>query len=129
MLGDESAAPDSAFINHPLVPSHYSYPEWRGVVTATHTYARTREKAWILYDDRADPLQTNNLANEAAHAALQDRLNAELQEWLVKTRDPFEPAALVAQKYCPGHSPETLEIPFYENEAICRARKRMSGQA
>ncbi len=128
ILGDDSAAPGSAFINHPLVPTYYSYPEWRGVVTHTHTYARTREKAWILYDDNADPLQTDNLANDPAHAALQGRLDAELQEWLVRTRDPFEPSAAVAEKYCPGHDPATLEIPFYENETIREARKRMSGE-
>ena len=98
-------------------------------MSRTHTYARTREKAWILYDDDADPMQTVNLANDPAHAALQGRLDAELQEWLVRTRDPFEPSAAVAEKYCPGHDPATLEIPFYENETIREARKIMSGQA
>jgi arylsulfatase A-like enzyme len=129
ILGEESAAPDSVFINHPLVPSDYSYPEWRGVVTQTHTYARTREEAWMLYDDIADPMQTVNLANDPAHAALQGRLDAELQEWLVRTRDPFEPSAVVAEKYLQGHDPQTLEIPFYENETIRNARKRMSGES
>ena len=68
------------------------------------------------------------ISNDPAHAALQERLDAEPQEWLAKTRDPFDPSALVAQKYCPGHSPETLEIPFYENETIRRGRKRMTGK-
>ena len=121
VLGDESAAPRSAFINMPIVMKMFSFPEWRGVVTRTHTYARFRDRSWILFDDAADPMQMNNLAESAAHEPLQQELEAELQRWLERTSDPFETSEDVADKHYAGHV--NLEMPYYENETIRLGRQ------
>ncbi|TDD25534.1 hypothetical protein E1294_02805 [Nonomuraea diastatica] len=67
--------------------------EWRGFVTDELTYARTVDgRPWLLFDDRADPWQLNNLAGDPASAsrvaAADDRLSALLAE----SGDGFWPA-------------------------------------
>jgi arylsulfatase A-like enzyme len=108
ILGDESAAPDSVFINFApnvhIIPS----PPFRGVVTRTHTYAESPEGPWLLYDDKADPFQRRNLITWAnrdipAIVALQQALHGKLAAWLARTHDPFEDGDLVNDKYQPGH--------------------------
>ncbi|HUS48053.1 MAG TPA: sulfatase [Phycisphaerae bacterium] len=126
VLGDESAAPDSAYINFPVSPAWFSCPEWRGVVTRTHTYARFRERPWVLYDDKADPFQTCNLADSPACEALRRELDAKIGYWLERTRDPFEPSRAVADKYYPGHV--DMVMPYFFNEKIHRGMERLKGR-
>ena len=108
VLGNESAAPESVFINFPpnvhVIPS----PPFRGVVTRTHTYAETKEGPWLLYDDRADPLQKNNLISWEQRdnpevVQLQQQLHLKMQAWLEGIGDPFDDGDLVNDKYMPGH--------------------------
>ena len=65
--------------------------EYRGVRTARHTYVRDLSGPWLLYDNQADPYQLANLVNAPEHAALQARLEAELQRLLARTGDDFQP--------------------------------------
>ncbi len=122
VLGDESAAPHSAFINMPIVMRMFSHHEWRGVVTQTHTYARFLDRPWMLFDDAADPWQMNNLAESPEHEPLQAELEAELQRWLTRTNDSFETSETLADKYLVGH--KNLEMPYYENETIRLGRQK-----
>jgi len=73
-------------------------PEWRGVRTARHTYARTREGAWLLYDNARDPYQLDNLAGRPEAAGVQRVLEAAVERWMRATGDTF-PAGpdLIAQ--------------------------------
>ena len=64
-------------------------PEWRGVRTARHTYARTRAGAWLLYDNARDPYQLDNLAGRPEAAELQAVLAASVDRWMRATADPF----------------------------------------
>ncbi len=68
-------------------------PEWRGVRTARHTYARTRDGAWLLYDNTDDPYQLDNLAGRPEAAGLQRDLDRSVQRWLRATGDAFPPGA------------------------------------
>jgi arylsulfatase A-like enzyme len=71
---------------------------WRGIRTADHTYVRDLQGPWLLYDNRVDPFQQRNLVADAPAAALRDRLEAELQEWMPRCGDVLEPAeALLAR--------------------------------
>ena len=126
VLGCESAAPESQFLSFPVVPANYSYPEWRGVVTRTHTYARFRDRAWVLYDDVADPFQMNNLADSLKHEPLLRELEATLRTWLERTGDPFEPSRVVADKYYEGHV--DMVMPCYENETIRAGKQARAGR-
>jgi arylsulfatase A-like enzyme len=115
ILGDESAAPDSVFINFAVDVHCIPAPPFRGVVTRTHTYAETPEGPWLLYDDKADPFQKNNLISWANRdnpeiVALQQELHEKLHYWLERTSDPFEEGDVVSDKYQPGHVGGVLPI-------------------
>ncbi|MDQ8195971.1 sulfatase [Coraliomargarita sp. SDUM461004] len=108
ILGDESAALDSVFINFSVDVHCIPSPPFRGVVTRTHTYAETVEGPWLLYDDKVDPQQKDNLITWANRdnsdvVALQQVLHLELQKWLERTGDPFDPGDAVSDRYQPGH--------------------------
>ena len=92
VLGRSAAGPGTLFI-YDLVPVDQSpaqgIPEWRGVRTARHTYARTRQGPWLLYDNARDPYQLDNLVGRPEAAELQRRLDGAVQHWLQATGDPF----------------------------------------
>ena len=92
VLGRTDRGPDTLYL-YDLVSVDQSLaqgiPEWRGVRTARHTYARTRQGPWLLYDNVRDPYQLDNLAGRPGVAVLQGRMEAALQGWLQATADPF----------------------------------------
>lgn len=65
--------------------------EFRALRTAKHTYAKSLEGPWLLYDNEADPYQTNNLVNKPAYAELQAKMDAWLNEKLLAQKDTFKP--------------------------------------
>jgi arylsulfatase A-like enzyme len=67
--------------------------EYRGVRTVRHTYVRTLDGPWLLYDNRQDPYQLNNLAGKPEHASLQADLEGVLGKKLEETNDDFQPGA------------------------------------
>ncbi len=72
--------------------------EYRGIRTAQHTYVRDLSGPWLLFDNQADPFQTNNLVNRPDRAALQASLDAWLNAKLRASRDDFRPGPeLIAQ--------------------------------
>jgi arylsulfatase A-like enzyme len=62
---------------------------YRGVRTATHTYAIQLDGRWCLYDNRKDPYQMNNLIKDPSQQALIKKLEAALTAWSKSTGDPF----------------------------------------
>lgn len=116
LTGEEDTSQDSVFINYPISPKRFSFREWRGVVTKRYTYARFREKPWILYDDINDPDQLENLAQNRECTGLVKEMDSILNEWLDKLDDPFESSEEVASRYYQGSVDGTL--PYYENEVI-----------
>ncbi|HMO26121.1 MAG TPA: sulfatase-like hydrolase/transferase [Tepidisphaeraceae bacterium] len=74
-------------------------PEWRGLRTRAHTYVERRPGVpWLLFDDRADPLQQTNLSDDPRHASLRASLSARLAKELADHDDPFVPGeALMAR--------------------------------
>jgi len=65
--------------------------EYRGVRTAGHTYVRTIDGPWLLYDNVADPFQLENLVDRPEQAALQARLEALMRDLMARTGDEFLP--------------------------------------
>ena len=65
--------------------------EYRALRSATHTYVRSLEGPWLLYDNVADPYQLTNLVGQASSAPLQIRLDAQLQAKLAAQHDGFRP--------------------------------------
>jgi arylsulfatase A-like enzyme len=89
-LGQTTAGPDAVLLQIfvPFTPDGIAKP-WRGIVTATHTYARYETEPWVLFDDQADPHQMKNLASDPAHAALGERLDAQLAALMQKHGDAW----------------------------------------
>jgi len=63
--------------------------EYRGLRTASHTYVRDLRGPWLLFDDRSDPYQTNNLVNQPQSAKLQRQLDRQLRRKLTARGDDF----------------------------------------
>jgi arylsulfatase A-like enzyme len=73
--------------------------EYRGVRTERHTYVRDLQGPWLLFDNEADPYQTNNLVNLPDHSALQLELEAILSRKLKERGDEFLPAEDYIRKW------------------------------
>ena len=93
-LGQRVRQPDSIFLQElmPISSEAKEFGAWRGVRTKQHTYARFKDKGWVLYDNKKDPYQLNNLIDKPEARDLQKKLEAELQGWLTKTNDDFASA-------------------------------------
>jgi len=65
--------------------------EYRGVRTERWTYCKDLNGPWLLYENEADPFQTNNLAGKGEHRRKQRQLEDMLQVRLKETDDEFLP--------------------------------------
>lgn len=90
-----------------LLACHFPFHQWnpslggreyRGVRTERHTYCRTLDGPWLLYDNQADPYQMENLANRPETAALQAELEALLDRKLARIGDEFLPGREYARR-------------------------------
>ncbi|WP_339758113.1 sulfatase [Algoriphagus aquimarinus] len=66
--------------------------EFRGIRTQRYTYVKDLLGPWLLYDNKTDPYQMDNLAGQAEYKELQDSLEKVLKAKLKKTKDDFLPA-------------------------------------
>jgi len=76
---------DSCYI-FDLVPCHQSMDRgtdaWRGVRTARYTYACHADGLpWVLYDNKNDPFQQNNLVGEESFAELRRQLHDQTERY------------------------------------------------
>jgi arylsulfatase A-like enzyme len=63
--------------------------EYRGVRTGRHTYVRTIDGPWLLYDNEDDPYQLRNLIDQPGFARIQEDLERELCCHLRRVGDEF----------------------------------------
>ena len=89
-LGTHTRGPEAVLLQIfiPFNPDQIAKP-WRGIVTASHTYARYEDAPWVLFDDTGDPAQLRNLANYPSAAPLRDKLDAELTALMKKHGDSW----------------------------------------
>jgi arylsulfatase A-like enzyme len=73
--------------------------QYRGVRTNRYTYVRTIEGPWLLYDNRADPYQMDNLIDKPELKAVQDRLEAMLKAHMQKIDDEILPNEAYYRKF------------------------------
>lgn len=88
VLGKEGRYPESVLLQR-VISGGESSGEWRGVRTARYTYARMRSKPWMLFDNKADPFQLNNLAGTEEGREIQAWLDAELNRRMLEIGDDF----------------------------------------
>lgn len=90
-----SAAPGDAALLNLAAPFSLArrngFAAYRGLRTATHTYVRSIRGPWLLYDNRADPYQMRNLCGKPEQAALQKKLDRQLDAALRRVNDDFLP--------------------------------------
>jgi arylsulfatase A-like enzyme len=73
--------------------------EYRGVRTSQYTYVRDLNGPWLLYDNKNDPFQLNNLCGRSEHGDLQKKMETLLSRKLKQTNDRFLPAAEYIKKW------------------------------
>ncbi|MHC4308931.1 MAG: sulfatase family protein [Planctomycetota bacterium] len=73
--------------------------EYRGIRTRRYTYTRDLNGPWLLYDNRKDPYQINNLCNKPEHSELQKKMEVVLSKKLKQTNDEFLPGAEYIKKW------------------------------
>jgi len=66
--------------------------EYRGVRTLRYTYVRDLAGPWLLFDNRQDPGQMNNLVGRPGSAGVQASLDSILNRKLAEAHDQFLPA-------------------------------------
>jgi len=115
LRGESGPEPVSAFLAVPVpfLPGHI-VPEWRGVRTKTHIYVETRHGPWLLFDNVADPFQTNNLVAKPAAAPLRAKLAANLHQWLKHLHDEFLPREAYVERFGLQLAPNGHPIYFTE---------------
>ncbi|MBN2293063.1 MAG: sulfatase-like hydrolase/transferase, partial [Pirellulales bacterium] len=104
MLGQEADSGEGASLITCVSPfGEWTRPrggrEYRGIRTERYTFVRTLDGPWLLYDNRTDPYQQNNLCGKPEHAELQKQLDAKLQEELRRTGDEFLPGPHYVKKW------------------------------
>lgn len=100
-------------------PLFYNAPMWRGVYTREATFAYgnaphfmvtgtppklkvTQTPCNVLYDKRTDPLQVNNLYNDAASGPLRAEMEQLTQHWMDRFEDRMPDEKALNAHYHPG---------------------------
>ncbi len=123
LRGEPGEEPESAYIMDVCAAGEAlaaGIPEWRGVRTKSHSYVRTRDEDWLLYDNRQDPYQLTNLVADAGHDALRFELRAMADRWREELEDVFETGdhyLALAREAGPACCPSRLAGPDLEMQA------------
>lgn len=87
---------------------------YRGVRTRQYTYARYEDKTpWLLFDNKKDPSQLNNLANNPDNTELIDELNTKLDKLLEEAGDS-ENTKLIYDRIIKDNPKRELLLEFRE---------------
>jgi arylsulfatase A-like enzyme len=103
LMGAEKPRDNAALISCPSPFGQWTRAnggkEYRGVRTRRYTYVRDLNGPWLLYDNKQDPYQLNNLCNEPEHRKLQNELESILTQKLKQTNDEFMPGPEYIKKW------------------------------
>jgi arylsulfatase A-like enzyme len=105
LLGEGAATPASSIYcqgrmgEAKPVGRHLGQGAWRAVVTERHKLVVDETgKALLAFDLAQDPQELENLAEGAAHVALIEDLEQQLEAWKSRTNDPFPGPVAAAQR-------------------------------
>lgn len=73
--------------------------EYRGVYTGDYTFTKDLTGPWLLFDNKKDPYQQNNLVGNPSYASIQKHLEKQLKKLLRKTNDEFKPGDYYVKKW------------------------------
>lgn len=97
VLGTGGATPKSQFIMH-ISNTNENVDQgdgrvamlFRGVRTGQYTLAIYHDQQSLLFDNKNDPYQMNNLYDDPSMSDVRKELKNELSQWLTKAKDPFK---------------------------------------
>ncbi|MHC4443545.1 MAG: sulfatase family protein [Planctomycetota bacterium] len=90
LAGTGSQEPEAVYMQHFEPRLMTEVPAgWRGVRTKGYTYARLRDKPWVLYDREKDPYELNNLVNDPGSAGLLKKMDGLVQREMKRTGDSW----------------------------------------
>ena len=96
ITGEEKEVDEAVLIQCPVPFHQWNFEkggrEFRGVRSERYTYARDLNGPWLLYDNKVDPYQMNNLIGLDEYTFIQSDLNQQLDNLLKKTNDDFLPS-------------------------------------
>jgi arylsulfatase A-like enzyme len=112
LCGSSEAPPEAVLLMNPCpfsigdprgadqVPSFAGMRmEYRGVRTKRHTYVRTIDRPWLLYDNAEDPYQLRNLIDDPDARGLAAELEGRMQSLMDRIGDRFEPKEAYCRKF------------------------------
>jgi len=111
--GDTTDEPEAVFLQIYEPRRMWGLPDaWRGVRTKRYTYARFRDKPWVLYDLQEDPYQLHNLVDDPAHDVIRTRLDILIQQEMNRTHDNWTTNFIEKTAFANGpalyyHPPDT----------------------
>lgn len=91
-----------------LVAGYAPFADWclerggrayRGIRTERYTYVRDLSGPWLLFDNRRDPYQLRNLADDESSTGLRTELEQLLAEELTRRDDRFLPPSELLQQW------------------------------
>lgn len=110
MRGSKKEDPDdAALLNLPVsfsVIRRHGCAEYRGLRTNRHTFVRSINGAWLLYDNQVDPYQKQNLIGNPRYKDLQASLERRLDQKLRSLKDEFLPGARYIERANAAHYQE-----------------------
>ncbi|OGV86488.1 MAG: sulfatase [Lentisphaerae bacterium RIFOXYB12_FULL_60_10] len=90
---------------------HHGGREFRGIRTKRHTYVRSLDGPWLLYDNREDPFQLHNRVADPAFEGIRLALEDRLQAGLKARNDSFLPGSEYVRRW--GYPlDETGTVPY-----------------
>lgn len=85
--GNEDGRDMYAYCSMPY--AYVPWPGWRALRGERWMYARTKDAPWLLFDMENDPHELRNLVEEAEHAPLVEKLDAELTRRMAQAGDSW----------------------------------------
>jgi len=103
LRGTKSEENEAAFLTLPVPFHQWGYRvggrEYRGIRTKRYTYVKDLKGPWLLYDNKDDPYQLNNLCNNPEFAQIQQKLDFILKKKLQERNDEFLPGPEYMKKW------------------------------
>ena len=99
VIDNPEANKDKAALIMNVSPFAGKADEYRGVYTSRYAYVKTLKGAWLLFDNKKDPFQMDNLIDKPGYGQIQKEMEATLQKELIKVGDEFLPRQYYIDKW------------------------------
>ena len=96
---------------------------YRAIKTSEYTYIKTVDGPWMLFDDKKDPFQENNLVSDPASDGILDKMDGILMQQLDRINDDFQPAEYYIEKWGYNIRPAG-HIPYGSHEQVVQSPKK-----